>query len=160
MPFGGQPSCWGNFSCRLHRRIFARSSQIARREDENDATGEGFTTIAQRSLIDGVLCDVVCTGRFYDFLERRNGRWGLVLRQPIYEKDRVDPVDSAAHIELYEALLSQFPSGYRHPAYVQTKAGYAVNRQLPGLDGPEVDAFYHQGAGWLRGDACATRCQG
>ena len=41
------------------------------------------------------LCDVVCTGRFYDFFERRDGRWGLVLRQPIYEKDRLDPVDPA-----------------------------------------------------------------
>ncbi len=25
-------------------------------------------TISQRASVDGVLCDVVCTGRFYDFL--------------------------------------------------------------------------------------------
>ena len=50
-------------------------------------------TISQRALVHDVLCDVVCTGRFYDFLEKRSGRWGLVLRQPIYEKDRIDPVD-------------------------------------------------------------------
>src|ERR1041384_6698201 len=37
-------------------------------------------TIAQRAEVEGVLCDVVCTGRFYDFVEQRNGRWGLVLR--------------------------------------------------------------------------------
>ena len=49
-------------------------------------------TINQRAEVEGVLCDVVCTGRFYDFFERRGGRWGLVLRQPIYEKDRLDPV--------------------------------------------------------------------
>ncbi len=53
-------------------------------------------TISQRALVENVLCDVVCTGRFYDFLEKRNGRWGFVLRQPIYEKDRLDPVDPAA----------------------------------------------------------------
>ena len=41
-------------------------------------------TINQRADVDDVRCDVVCTGRFYDFLEKRNGRWGLVLRQPIY----------------------------------------------------------------------------
>src|SRR6218665_3838560 len=41
-------------------------------------------TISQRADVEDVLCDVVCTGRFYDFLERRDGRWGLVLRQPIY----------------------------------------------------------------------------
>ena len=42
------------------------------------------------------LIDVVCTGRFYDFVEKRDERWGMVLRQPIYEKDRVDPIDPAA----------------------------------------------------------------
>src|SRR5207237_9965394 len=57
-------------------------------------------TISQRAELDGVGCDVVCTGRFYDFLERRAHRWGIVLRQPIYEKDRLDPVDPAAKLEL------------------------------------------------------------
>ena len=51
-------------------------------------------TISQRAEVEGVLCDVLCTGRFYDFLEKRDGRWGIVLRQPIYEKDRMDPVDA------------------------------------------------------------------
>src|SRR5690242_14871450 len=46
-------------------------------------------TISQRAEVEGVLCDVLCTGRFYDFLEKRQGRWGIVLRQPIYEKDRM-----------------------------------------------------------------------
>src|SRR3954462_13911080 len=32
-------------------------------------------TISQRAKVDGVLCDVVCTGRFYDFFEK-SGRWG------------------------------------------------------------------------------------
>jgi hypothetical protein len=52
-------------------------------------------TINQRASVDDVLVDVVCTGRFYDFLEKR-GHWGIVRRQPIYEKDRMDPVDPAA----------------------------------------------------------------
>ncbi|GLR96978.1 hypothetical protein ACVIU7_008683 [Bradyrhizobium liaoningense] len=42
-------------------------------------------TISQRALVHDVLCDVVCTGRFYDFLEKRQGKWGIVRRQPIYE---------------------------------------------------------------------------
>ena len=53
-------------------------------------------TISQRGDGRRRACDVVCTGRFYDFFERRAGRWGIVLRQPIYEKDRIDPVDPAA----------------------------------------------------------------
>jgi hypothetical protein len=117
------------------------------------AVAQTKATIAQRSPIDGVLCDVVCTGRFYDFLEKRDGLWGLMMRQPVYEKDRIDPVDPAAHIDLDQTLLSQFPPGYRHLAYVQTKAGFQVNRHLPGLDGPEMDALKRAGDGWLRGEA-------
>jgi hypothetical protein len=66
-------------------------------------------TISQRAEVHGVSCDVLCTGRFYDFLERREGRWGLVLRQPIYEKDRLDPVDPAARLELDPDRLARSP---------------------------------------------------
>ena len=110
-------------------------------------------TISQRASVDGVMCDVVCTGRFYDFLERRAGRWGLVLRQPIYEKDRLDPIDPAATLALDAALLAQFPEGYRHLAYLQTRIGYTVKADMPGLTGAEVEALYARGGRWLAGDA-------
>ena len=112
-------------------------------------------TISQRGLVHGATCDVVCTGRFYDFLERRDGRWGLVLRQPIYEKDRLDPVDSAAHVSLDRSLLDRFPDGYRHLAYVQTQLGFAVKPDMPGLKGPEVEALYVRGRRWLEGGPAA-----
>ena len=110
-------------------------------------------TISQRAPVDGVNCDVVCTGRFYDFLDRRDGRWGLMLRQPIYEKDRLDPVDPAAELKLDHGLLAQFPEGYRHLAYLQIRIGYTVKRDMPGLDGPEVEALYARGSRWLKGEA-------
>jgi hypothetical protein len=108
-------------------------------------------TISQRARVEDVLCDVVCTGRFYDFFEKRDGRWGLVLRQPIYEKDRLDPVDPAAKLELDADLLARFPEGYRHLAYLQTRIGYKVKPDMPGLDGPEVEALYRRGESWLNG---------
>jgi hypothetical protein len=109
-------------------------------------------TISQRAPVEGVVCDVVCTGRFYDFFEKRDARWGLVLRQPIYEKDRLDPVDPSATLKLDHALLERFPIGYRHLAYLQARIGYDVKRDMPGIDGPELDALYARGARWLRGD--------
>jgi hypothetical protein len=108
-------------------------------------------TISQRAEVDGVPCDVLCTGRFYDFLERRKGRWGIVLRRLAYEKDRLDPVDPAARLKLDPALLAQFPEGYRHLAYLQSKMGIKVKADLPGLDGPALDALYAKGAAWLKG---------
>lgn len=110
-------------------------------------------TISQRASVDGVLCDVVCTGRFYDFFEQRRGNWGLVHRQPIYEKDRLDPLDPAAKLVLDQQLLGEFPEGYRHLAYLQTRIGYKVKRDMPGLKGAEVERLYARGAAWLAGKA-------
>jgi hypothetical protein len=109
-------------------------------------------TISQRAPVHGVLCDVTCTGRFYDFIERREGRWGLVLRQPIYEKDRMDPVDPAAELSLDPELLAKFPEGYRHLAYLQTQIGYPVKTDMPGLKGDKVQALYDHGRRWLSGE--------
>ena len=77
-------------------------------------------TIAQSAEVEGVSCDVVCSGRFYDFLDKRRGQWGLVLRRLAYEKDRLDPVEPGARPFLDRELLAQFPEGYRHLAYLQT----------------------------------------
>jgi SnoaL-like domain len=112
-------------------------------------------TINQRAEVEGVLCDVVCTGRFYDFFERREGRWGLVLRQPIYEKDRLDAVVPGTYPRLDPAVLERFPEGYRHLAYLQHGIGYPVKRDMPGLVGPEVETLYADGAEWLAGGELA-----
>lgn len=108
--------------------------------------------ISQRARVHDVLCDVVCTGRFYDFFEKRKGNWGIVLRHPIYEKDRMDPVDPSKTLQLDAKLLERFPEGYRHLAYLQTNIGYQVKLGMPGLKGPEVEALYSRGRKWLAGE--------
>jgi len=115
------------------------------------AVAQTKMTISQRAEVHDVECDVVCTGRFYDFLERRDTGWGIVLRQPIYEKDRLDPVDPAATLTLDPGLLEQFPVGYRHLGYVQSQIGFEVKRDMPGLVGPAVERLYRRGADWLAG---------
>ncbi len=114
------------------------------------AVSQTKMTISQRADVHGVRCDVVCTGRFYDFFARRDGSWGLVLRQPIYEKDRLDPIDPSAALKLDPTVLERFPEGYRHLAYLQTQIGYVVKPDMPGLEGPEVEELYGRGDDWLR----------
>lgn len=109
-------------------------------------------TIMQRGQVHGVECDVACTGRFYDFFEARDGSWKLFLRQPIYEKDRIDTVDPSAMLTLDPDLLARFPVGYRHLAYLQSQAGYPVKDDMPGLRGPAVERLYARGAAWLAGE--------
>ena len=118
------------------------------------AVAQTKMTIQQRGDLAGVVVDVTCTGRFYDLFERRGGRWAIVLRQPIYERDRLDPVDPGARVVLDPDLLAGFPGGYRHLGYLQTMAGMTVERDLPGLRGAAVEALYARGARWLGGAAC------
>jgi SnoaL-like protein len=113
------------------------------------AVAQTKMTISQRAAVEGVLCDVVCTGRFYDLLEERDGRWAIVLRRCIYDKDRIDPIEPGAALRLDATLLGAFPEGYRHLAYVQTKVGFQVRRDLPSLRGPVVERVYAMGAAWL-----------
>ena len=108
-------------------------------------------TISQRGLVEGVPCDIVCTGRFYDFVVRHADDWKLLHRQPIYEKDRIDPLDPAVVPRLDAARLASFPEGYRHLAYIQTGIGYQVKLDMPMLKGPQVAALYERGARWLAG---------
>ncbi len=114
-------------------------------------------TISQRGMVEGasgpVLCDVVCTGRFYDFVTRHEGQWKLLHRQPIYEKDRIDPVDPSAVLQLDQQALAAFPEGYRHLAYIQTRIGYKVKMDMPMLKGEGVQALYGRGRRWLQGGA-------
>ncbi len=119
------------------------------------AVAQTKMTISQRAPVHGVVCDVVCTGRFYDLFENRAGRWGMVLRQPIYEKDQLVPVDHSATVALDAELLARFPEGYRHLAYIQTQVGYPVKDDMPGLKGAEVEALYRCGKAWLAGEAVA-----
>jgi len=115
------------------------------------AVAQTKMTISQRGTVEGLLVDVVCTGRFFDFFERRAGRWAIVRRQPIYEKDRLDPVDPSARLSLDAALLASFPEGYRHLAYLQTRLGFTVKQDMPQLRGPQVERLAAHGRAWLQG---------
>ncbi|MEO8256986.1 MAG: nuclear transport factor 2 family protein [Acidobacteriota bacterium] len=107
--------------------------------------------ILQRAPLEGVMVDVLCVGRFYDFFEKRAGRWGIVRRQPIYEKDRLDPIDPSAVLRLDPERLAGFPEGYRHLGYLQASNGFTVKQGLPGRRGPAVETLYAEGKAWLAG---------
>jgi 16S rRNA C967 or C1407 C5-methylase (RsmB/RsmF family) len=121
----------------------------------NRAIAQTKMTISQRGDVDRVTVDVVCTGRFYDFFEKRAGAWKIVRRQPIYEKDRMDPLDPAAELKLDPDLLGSLPEGYRHLGYLQSKLGFKIKRDMPQLKGAVIERLYRHGSAWLEGAASA-----
>lgn len=140
------------------RKLFKKSGNIIHQLSGwtcdisgNRAISQVKMTIHQRATLDGVWVDVVCYGRFFDFFEKRDGRWGIVRRQPIYEKDRFDPIDPSVVPDLDMDMLASFPEGYRHLGYIQAKNGFSVKEGLPGLHGPEVEKLYEEGKAWLAG---------
>ncbi len=110
-------------------------------------------SIAQRAVLGAVEVDVTCVGRFYDFFEERDGGWRIVLREPIYEKDRMDPVVPGQLPPLDHAALARLPSGCRHLLYCQESAGMSTYTDVPGLRGNEVRDLYAEGDRWLAGEA-------
>jgi SnoaL-like domain len=115
----------------------------------NRAISQTKMSIVQRAPVEGVLCDVTCVGRFYDFLEKRKEKWAIVLRRLFYEKDRIDPVDPSQTLKLDPAILQRYPVGYQHLAYLQAGLGFPVKTNMPGLRGPDADRLYALGRAWL-----------
>ncbi|ALD91963.1 nuclear transport factor 2 family protein [Cupriavidus gilardii] len=112
-------------------------------------------TISQRGMVEGVSCDVLCTGRFYDFMVKHQGAWKMLHRQPIYEKDRVDPINPNEAPVFDPERLARMPEGYRHLAYIQCGLGYDVKMDMPMLNGDGVQDLYRRGADWLAGGELA-----
>lgn len=119
------------------------------------AVAQTKMAITQRAPLDGVEVDVTCMGRFYDLLARGPQGWTIALRQPIYERDRLDPVDPALRPELDRSKLAELPEGYRHLGYLQSLMGFKINPDLPGRSGPALEALYARGRAWLEGDSPA-----
>jgi hypothetical protein len=117
------------------------------------AIAETKVSIQIRAAVEGVPCDLVSASRFYDFFERRE-HWAIALRQVIYEKDRIDPIDpAAAPPRLDRKLLGEFAEGFRHLAYVASRSGWTPKRDTPTLRSPEQERLYAAGAQWLHGGA-------
>jgi hypothetical protein len=111
----------------------------------NRAIAQTKMSISQRAPVERVVCDVVCVGRFYDFLEKRKGRWGIVLRRLFYEKDRIDPVDPSQSLKLDSEILKRYPVGYQHLAYLQSGLRFPVKTNMPGLSGSDAERLYMLG---------------
>lgn len=114
------------------------------------ATAETRMMLLLRASLNGVEADVIAHARFYDYLVRREDGWRFRRRIPIYEKDRIDPVQPGAALDLDAAELARYPAAYRHVAYLQMRGGGRITPDLPTVYDPaSVARLYAEGAEWL-----------
>ncbi len=115
------------------------------------AVAETRMTLLLRAQLDAITVDITAWGRFVDRCRRTPDGWRIERRDPIHEKDRIDPVDPAAHLVLDPVKLNALPRAYRHIAYVQSAGGATITPDLVEHNSPEQAALYAENARWLEG---------
>jgi SnoaL-like domain len=117
------------------------------------AVGETNVAIMVRQKIGGALADLTSHARFLDRIERRGGRWMILERTAIYERDRLDPVEPS---EAFEALfkaadLSVYPEAYRYMAARLVAAGRALAPVVYRDGSPHTEQIYARYDAWIAG---------
>jgi hypothetical protein len=115
------------------------------------ALSETNVMIMGRSVVHEIEVDTVAYGRFFDFVERREGQWRILRREAIYEKDRVDPVAAGTVVPFDAKKLASFPPAYRHLAYSLSSQGFTVSPDLPTNDSASLARVQAEGAAWITG---------
>src|SRR5713101_1728791 len=118
------------------------------------ALGETNIVITVRQKIGGVLADMTSYARFLDRLERRSGRWAILERTAVYERDRLDPVEpSEAFDKLFtESDFSIYPEAYRYMAARLAAAGRALAPVVYRDGSPHTEQLYVRYEAWLAGE--------
>ncbi|OJJ35786.1 hypothetical protein ASPWEDRAFT_110739 [Aspergillus wentii DTO 134E9] len=88
-----------------------------------------------------------------------DGEWRAFFVRHWYEKDKLIPVTAGKVPVVDEKKLEQYPSGYRHLAYLQEETmGVKVLLDLPGhrregdnVNGKKHDLLYWQAKDWVEG---------
>src|SRR4029077_21046719 len=109
---------------RSKHQIFPSCVRIA----SDRALAESSIVRRPRQTISGMLADLPSYACFVDRLERRDGRWAILERAAVYERDRLDLVtpSETLHRLFAERKLSAYPEPSRYMAARLKAAGRAL----------------------------------
>jgi SnoaL-like protein len=115
------------------------------------ALSEASVQIIGRFAVNGVAADNICYARFFDKVEKRDGRWRVLERVAIYEKDRLDPVVPSEAFDKFmaETDFSSVPEPYRFLGQRLLALGLKLADSVLCDGSPETLAVLRKGADWL-----------
>jgi hypothetical protein len=117
----------------------------------NRAVSEVNVILLGRGVAGRLEIDLTTYLRFYDLLEKREGRWRILKRTAIYEKDRVDCVRPSLlfWIARFFIKLKKYPKACRFTALTLEKAGYEIADNIVEDQSDELKRLYKEGDAWL-----------
>lgn len=116
------------------------------------AVAELLCLLCFRTKIGWEWMDIQCWCRMHYRVERREGKWGIVYFEGIYEKDRMDPVFQDSVLKIPREKLMQYrPINWnmalRRDVFEGGGAGFDA---WAGADRPEtVERLYLESSRWL-----------
>lgn len=113
------------------------------------AVAETRMILMLRAEVAQIPVDVTCHGRFHDRFVRTGDGWRILKRVPVYDKDRLDPLEPGRAVPMDPAVLAGFAEGYRYLAYVQSLGGATLTPGLPTRNSPEEAELLAGAAAWL-----------
>ena len=121
----------------------------------NRAVAEVMCTLTIRSKIRGEWFDGAVCGKMHYRAEKRDGKWGLVYFEGIYENDRLDPVFHNCEVKIPKEELMQFRNNNFYQAWRQKEdQGRVLNsEEWAGPDKPEtLKRLYEESSKWFYGE--------
>ena len=117
----------------------------------NRAVSEANVTLLGRGVVGPLEIDLTTYLRFYDLLEKREGRWRILKRTAIYEKDRMDCVRPSLlfWIASFFIKLKKYPKACRFTAFALEKAGYEIADNIVEDQSDELKRLCKEGDAWL-----------
>jgi len=93
--------------------------------------------------------DTTSYARFYDFVEKRVGRWKILKCTATYETDRADPVQKPLLAEDFFKGLNQYPSQLQFLASGIKKVGAEITKSVVLDKSQDLRNLYEEGKTWL-----------
>lgn len=96
--------------------------------------------------------DLQCWCRFHYRVEKREGKWGIVYFEGIYEKDRMDPVFQDTNVQISRDCLTGYRPINWNMAFRRTefKGGVSDDSRWAGDDKPEtIRKLYEESSRWM-----------